>query len=1047
MSKVHLSILGDCIIDVDGTQVTPAAPHLFALLLILALERERKVCRSELQILLFEQGIDARQASHNLRQLLYRLRRMGLQIDDGPSGMSLTNVEVLPPMHCLEGKSIEERAVVTRESLQALPSYTPRLSKPFAEWIEQATERINDGVRSLLLSDLRALRSSRAWLHTSRLAATLLLFDPLNEEAVIARAEALAMLGDRDSALDALDAYMREADGGSQNTREVRSLRARIARRSPSGAAELLLGRTTALEGLESEWNRAQSGGGARLHVIIGAPGIGKTRLLQEFSATIGLRRAHVIHHRCDSQSRAYPLSLFSQILPNLRAMRGSLGASPQYTQTLDLLRPSLDSSQTAIPEGLSIEAVRAEVQFALVDLMEAVSCEQPILLAVDDAHLLDDASVSMLRVLSTSANAAELLIVACSRPSSGPASLLERGQRATSQLLSPLNASDSRALLLALATTPDANRDDFEWCLAQSGGNPFYIHALAKHDLKPPTLDSVPFDLHSLASSSYFALRSPARLVLESCLVLGLHATIGRVGLVSGLDELELVSALRELEEQDLIRFGDDRILGPHSLLHDALRGFVPTTVRALLNKRGAQALAEECMEREYSTSLALAAADCWIAAGDVLTALGLLRRCASEAASIGEPAAAAELLSRMVHASLPLTERRSLLDDIVRYASTGGSPQLAADSLRERLAVARALNEPSTSTQELEFRIIETDMQNEVEQVDAVDPLLSLLNHTLSSPGLRDRILVRLMMIADGEFDVTLAKSLYEQSLTHDDINATRSASKLIALLVYHTTFGSRDRACALADELLARYPVASLDELSLRARYNALFALYRLRRTDTLCAILEAEYRFMATHDIRSAALHAASLLMEVTISVGDMAAAVHWLAASEELLCGATVHKLAPHSGHNSSAALLATLDGHFEVAEKFNALLRDESRMKSARFEAICLSLRLRVFALQGSVDDHKELSLRLRDLYERGRRLGGQDVIVEVLWRIEALAGNHAAASQMLSEYLSDHRRELGPPEWLLRVTTSADAAWKVSKMGQDRRADTSTAA
>src|ERR1700738_975404 len=99
MSHVGLSILGDCVIEVGGSQVTPAAPHLFALLLVFALERQRRISRAELQELLFEQDLDSRLGSHSLRQLLYRLRRMGLCFDERSSGITLADVAVSGPLH------------------------------------------------------------------------------------------------------------------------------------------------------------------------------------------------------------------------------------------------------------------------------------------------------------------------------------------------------------------------------------------------------------------------------------------------------------------------------------------------------------------------------------------------------------------------------------------------------------------------------------------------------------------------------------------------------------------------------------------------------------------------------------------------------------------------------------------------------------------------------------------------------------------------------------------------------------------------------------
>ena len=111
MSTIQLSLLGDCVIEIDGSQVTPASTHLFALLLLLTLEHDRLLSRQELQRYLFAVDADSRLAAHSLRQLLYRLRRMGLHFDDRPSGMRLIQVTIVD--HLSHLRNINSRDIDT----------------------------------------------------------------------------------------------------------------------------------------------------------------------------------------------------------------------------------------------------------------------------------------------------------------------------------------------------------------------------------------------------------------------------------------------------------------------------------------------------------------------------------------------------------------------------------------------------------------------------------------------------------------------------------------------------------------------------------------------------------------------------------------------------------------------------------------------------------------------------------------------------------------------------------------------------------------------
>ena len=66
----------------------PSATQLFALLLYLALERGRAISRAELGAVLFAEEHPPT-AAHNLRQLLYRVRRMGIPMESESLSVSL----------------------------------------------------------------------------------------------------------------------------------------------------------------------------------------------------------------------------------------------------------------------------------------------------------------------------------------------------------------------------------------------------------------------------------------------------------------------------------------------------------------------------------------------------------------------------------------------------------------------------------------------------------------------------------------------------------------------------------------------------------------------------------------------------------------------------------------------------------------------------------------------------------------------------------------------------------------------------------------------
>ena len=1026
MTTIKLSLFGDSRIFINNKPITSGATHLFALTFLLAQTQERRLTRSTLQQYLFA-SVSPRQASHSLRQLLYRLRCLGIDLDERATGLRLVAANISRADEHLRALTLPEIDALRSEALCFLPSYAPNLPASYLEWVEGVRDAAEYQVRHLLRHQLETLRDSQSWATAVHLGRLLLESDPFDEGIVATVAESLAILGRRQEALSLLDGYARDI-ACERRTSPLHLLRLRVNKLPESKREPGLYGRESSLLFLQRQWDTPDAKG-ARQLALVGHSGVGKTRLANAFAAKLLLNGTNVVRYECDLHSRDQPFSLFSQLLPELRRMRGSLGASPDHSSTLSRICQIAGFDEILPDLEASFGTFRNKAQAALIDLFEAISSEGRVLLIVDDAHHLDDASRSVIRALTGTANDADVVIILCLRRSPSGQTLLNH-KRCVALAVEPLSERASHALLSDILADRSVPTSHVAWCLEHAAGNPFYLHVLANHSKQTST--STPFDIHSLAARTYSALSSEARSVLESCLFLGRFATLDRVHAITHIGDDGLITALRALEDQDLIHSVNGVLSGPHALLHDALRALIPSSIAALIHRRIALTLQEECIQEGLAPSLALIAARSWLTAGDPRAATRLLRQCASHACSLGEPGMAVSLLSEVLTSPLPSSLRAMVLEDLISYEQAVGSQAKAAAALRDRYQIACESSESPTVLSELELRIVEADLLNGGRLESAVDPLLGLLEDPTVGTCVRLRAAVRLMILADQDLDVRLALRVHNSAQC---LKADEHEAEFLFIqeeLIFNTSFGDVTTAQQLAEKLAASFPTPSLDAFATKSRSSAAYAFYRLRAWQRAIDICEDTYGFMSRHRAASHALYSASLLAEMAVTDGRLTDAAVWLGRANSAAGGTAPHQISPSSGLYYAASVLSMIEGRYDDAEHFYlAPERNFPILAAARNRAVSTAIGLRIRQLRGDAGSMSGELASLETLYERGRKLGGQDSIVETLWCARIMCDDVRAASDLLHDYLTLYRRENSQPDWSLRSVTAADEAWQ----------------
>src|SRR5690349_15928155 len=132
---IRVRTLGDAAIDVGGNRLGPTSAYTFAAALYLSVQRDRRVPRATMQGLFYPNSGEAN-ASHNLRQLVYKLKQLNVPLD--VDGETLT----LPSRLIVDDYS----SLITTERLTStelhavqggfLPGYTPTFSSVFSDWYD-----------------------------------------------------------------------------------------------------------------------------------------------------------------------------------------------------------------------------------------------------------------------------------------------------------------------------------------------------------------------------------------------------------------------------------------------------------------------------------------------------------------------------------------------------------------------------------------------------------------------------------------------------------------------------------------------------------------------------------------------------------------------------------------------------------------------------------------------------------------------------------------------------------------------------------------------
>src|ERR1051325_8128236 len=167
MIRVHA--LGNSVIEIGNLRIAPASVRMFALLLYVTAERRRRLSRSALQALVFPDQTE-KNGSHSLRQLIYKLRQAGAELEATADELWLSDQATTTDYEAWV--AAERLTLAQLSAIQGgfLPNFRPDRLEAFAQWLEAFRSRITLELRRVVLRDLSYTRSVGDWRTTERAA-------------------------------------------------------------------------------------------------------------------------------------------------------------------------------------------------------------------------------------------------------------------------------------------------------------------------------------------------------------------------------------------------------------------------------------------------------------------------------------------------------------------------------------------------------------------------------------------------------------------------------------------------------------------------------------------------------------------------------------------------------------------------------------------------------------------------------------------------------------------------------------------------------------
>jgi predicted ATPase/class 3 adenylate cyclase len=481
-----------------------------------------------------------------------------------------------------------------------------------------------------------------------------------------------------------------------------------------------MVGREDEMRFLQALFRRAVDGRRFHLVTIVGAAGVGKSRLVEEFVESLldDRQPPHVLRGRCPAYGEGLTFRPLAEIV------RAECGIKDN--DTAEVVREKLERGVRAAAEPLLSPG---EVGTIVADLASVLGVTypdrraspdprsagdalmrsfrayliaraqaRPVVIVIEDLHWAEESLLDLLRSMAARGGDAPILMLCAARPE-----MLERHpdwgagiRNYTAVSLGPLGTAISQRLMAELLRGEALPADARAAILARAEGNPLFIQEILRMlidggDLvrdaqgwrweRRPSHIRIPDTIHGILASRLDLLSPLEKRAVHDASVAGRVFWLGALMATSGLSAAEAVAALARLQERDLIEerpsssiAGDREFAFTHALVREVAYSTLPKTSRSVNHLRFAAWLERTAWDTgELLAALAHHYEHAWryrVETGETdldlaRRAIGALHRAAVRATSLRTFPEARRLCDR----ALAILHKAGLADDLPLY------------------------------------------------------------------------------------------------------------------------------------------------------------------------------------------------------------------------------------------------------------------------------------------------------------------------------------------------------------------------------------------